>query len=185
MPNSALGLLIKAVLARQPLHLTWSDPAPRTAGDRSDEPGRNRWVSRFVGRLGCVTDRHVLRAGIERHLEELSAEAERLQAALGALDGAETSSAVSSKRGASPARSVRRRARPPGDSRGSVLDAPVQQAPTIAEIVSAVASGRDSAVVGASEPHDGVAGLAPATLAERVIAELRRELSAGLRNGRR
>lgn len=128
---------------------------------------------------------HVLRAGIERQLAELSAEAERLQAALGALDGAETPPAVSPKRGASPVRLVRRSARPRSDLRGSVLDAPVPQARTIAEIVDAVASERNGAVVGASETHGGVAGLAPETVAERVIAELRSELSAGLRNGRR
>ncbi len=132
-----------------------------------------------------MSDLHVLRAGIERQLADLSAEAERLQAALGVLDGAETPRAGWSKRGASPAHGLRGGARPRSASRGSALDAPVLQARTIAEIVSAVASERNGAVVGASETHGGVAGLAPGTVAERVIAELRSELSAGLRNVRR
>ncbi len=131
-----------------------------------------------------MTDLDVVRAGIERQLAQLSAEAERLQAALGALDAAGTSSAVSSKRGASPARGVRRRARPLSDSHGSVLDAPVGQEPTIGEIVGMVVREQDGAVVRAGETQGDVALVAPATVAERVIAELRSELTAGLRNGR-
>ncbi len=131
-----------------------------------------------------MTDLDVLRPGIERQLAELSAEAERLQAALGALDGAETSSAVSSKRGESPAQGVRRRAGPRSNSHGSVLDAPVGEEPTIGEIVGMVAREQDGAVVGASKTQGDVALVAPATVAERVIAELRSELTAGLRNGR-
>ncbi len=136
------------------------------------------------GTLQGVADLNELQASIERQIDDLSADAERLRAALLALGSIGT--AAASARGARLPQGLQRQAAPHSTSR-SVHEPPGQPAPTVGEIVTAIARRQgvtDTAVGGLVEgaTHKGAERV---TVAERAIAQLRSELSAGLRNGRR
>jgi hypothetical protein len=141
-----------------------------------------------------------LRVSIERHLDDLSDEAERLRAALEALGPGDTSSATSSIGETSRSRGSRRR---PADTRGVIQhadrEAPADGPPLTAEAIAATAGPRRPTIAAklstllrdpGRKVEDCAAGApggeqaAPTRGADRALQELRSELTAALRNSR-
>ena len=135
-----------------------------------------------------------LRVSIERHLDDLSDEAERLRAALQALGPGGTSSATSSIGETSRSRGSRRR---PADTRGVIQHA--DGPPLTAELIAATTGPRRPTIAAklstllrdpGRRVEDGAAGApggeetAPTRGADRALQELRSELTAALRNSR-
>ncbi len=128
-----------------------------------------------------------LRVSMERQLEELSQEAEQLQAALRALGTSEVSSAGPTSRAH---RTRRRQETERGAARQSVLEAlPSQSAPALAYTVNPTGLREDVAMKRIlEEASAGAASVGESRLStgvDRAIQELRRELTAALRSSRR
>ena len=147
-----------------------------------------------------------LRVSIERHLDDLSDEAERLRAALqalgptpgGSLTG-DTSSATSSIGGASRSRGSRRRTDTRGATQHAAREAPADGPPLTAEAIAATTGPRRPTIAAklstllrdpGRRVEDCAAGApggeetAPTRGADRALQELRSELTAALRNSR-
>ena len=141
-----------------------------------------------------------LRVSMERHLDELSDEAERLRAALQALGPGDTSSATSSIAEMSRSRGSRRRRT---DTRGATQhaareapsDGPALTAreiagvtglrrPTIAATPSDLLPGAGRTVEDCAAGAAGGEKTAPTIGADRALQELRSELTAALRTTR-
>jgi hypothetical protein len=125
-----------------------------------------------------------LRAVIERHLDDLSDEAERLRSALEALGGpGDSSEAVSAMRETPRSMGARQRPTPP---RGATRAPPAAPAGHGGERISAKRSVRAEQT---SEESPGKTRhgqeTVPATAVDRALQELRSELTAALRNGSR
>ncbi len=125
-----------------------------------------------------------LRAAIERHLDDLSDEAERLRLALGALGGpGDSSETVSAMRQTPGSMGARQRPTPP---RGAMRARRAAPAGHGGERIAAKRSVRgqqpsEESPVAARHGQEPV----PATAVDRVLQELRSELTAALRNGGR
>ncbi|MGO9901374.1 MAG: hypothetical protein ACLP0J_17210 [Solirubrobacteraceae bacterium] len=119
-----------------------------------------------------------LRAVIERHLDDLSDEAERLRSALEALSApGDSSEAVSAMRQTPRSMAARQRATPPrGGTRAARDGERISAKPS----VRAQQTSEQSPV---QTRHGG--DTVPATAVDRALQELRRELTAALRNGSR
>ena len=144
-----------------------------------------------------------LRVSIERHLDDLSDEAERLRAALqalgptpgGSLTG-DTSSATSSIGGASRSRGSRRRTDTRGATQHAAREAPADglaltarevtglRRPTIAATPSDLLPGAGRTVEDCAAGAAGGEETAPTMGADRALQELRSELTAALRTTR-
>ena len=141
-----------------------------------------------------------LRVSIERHLDDLSDEAERLRAALQALGPGDTSSATSSIGETSRPRGSRRR---PTDTRGEIQhtdrEALADGSALTAEAIAATTGSRRPTIAAklstlfpdpGRTAEDCAAGApggeqtAPTRGADRALQELRSELTAALRNSR-
>ncbi len=148
-----------------------------------------------------------LQISIERHLEELSEQVERLRAALEALDPGDPAHVRSpagrtpratgprerpaARLGATP-HAVRANGQPlsavaiAGSGAGPASSPPLS--PVASEARTLSAEGEDRLLqVAANDPAAGAAegeDTAPVTGADRALHELRSELAAGLRNGR-
>lgn len=138
-----------------------------------------------------------LRVSIERHLDDLSDEAERLCAALQALGPGDTTSSIGEP---SRSRGSRRR---PADTRGVIQhadrEAPADGPPLTAEAIAATTGPRRPTIAAklstllrdpGRRVEDCAAGApggeetAPTRGADRALQELRSELTAALRNSR-
>ena len=125
-----------------------------------------------------------LRAVIERHLDDLSDEAERLRSALEALGGpGDSSEAVSAMRQTPRSMGARQHPTPPRVPTRAARAAPAGHG---GERISAKRSVRAEQT---SEESPGKTRrgqeTVPATAVDRALQELRSELTAALRNGSR